>query len=178
MEQAALPRVLQNWRFQQALYRAYYDAYVRARLIYETSLEEQAWDELRQAGVKGSLSAMDRAEQILSRAVHHPVAGAWRTRIFQLAEALYQSIHMQLSVPLYQAQEEVRGANLDGIDFPLNNGPWLIERLEEVRRLPDEASRLKGIAESAALVRPGTRGRLHQSRLRQPIFLRGAGLAL
>lgn len=131
---------------------------MRARLIYETSLEEQAWDELRQAGVKGSLSAMDRAEKILSRAVHHPAAGAWRTRIFQLAEALYQSIHMQLSVPLYQAQEEVRGANLDGIDFPLNNGPWLIDHLDEVRRLPDEASRLKGIAELLHWCDPGPGG--------------------
>ena len=32
---------------------------------------------------------------------------------------------MQLSVQLYQGQEEVRGANLDGCDFPLNNRPWL-----------------------------------------------------
>ena len=42
MEQAASPHDLKNWRFQQALYRAYYDAYVRSRLLYETALEEQA----------------------------------------------------------------------------------------------------------------------------------------
>ena len=33
MERAAAPRDLLNWRFQQALYRAYYDAYVRQRLL-------------------------------------------------------------------------------------------------------------------------------------------------
>ena len=44
LERRAPPRVLANWRFQQALYRAYYDAYVRSRLIYETDLEERALD--------------------------------------------------------------------------------------------------------------------------------------
>ena len=38
----ATPRDLLNWRFQQALYRAYYDAYVRSRLLHETALEERA----------------------------------------------------------------------------------------------------------------------------------------
>ena len=57
--------VLANWRFQQALYRAYYDAYVRSRLIYETDLEEQALDRLREARAIGSLVAMDQAEAIL-----------------------------------------------------------------------------------------------------------------
>jgi hypothetical protein len=42
MERAASPQVLLNWRFQQALYRAYYDAYNRSRLMYETGLEDQA----------------------------------------------------------------------------------------------------------------------------------------
>ena len=49
LEAAASPFVLKNWRFQQALYRAYYDAYVRSRLLYEEALEEQANDLLRQA---------------------------------------------------------------------------------------------------------------------------------
>ena len=40
MEQAAAPRELHNWRFQQALYRAYYDAYVRSRLLHETAIED------------------------------------------------------------------------------------------------------------------------------------------
>ena len=64
------------------------------------------------------------AERTLARA-HAPVARDWRTRIFQLAEALFQSIHMQLSVHLYQGQHERRGANLDGCDTPLNNRMWL-----------------------------------------------------
>ncbi len=49
LEKRATPEVVQNWRFQQALYRAYYDAYVRSRLIYETDLEQQALSRLRSA---------------------------------------------------------------------------------------------------------------------------------
>ena len=63
------PRVLANWRFQQALYRAYYDAYVRSRLIHETDLQERAMDRLRQAGATGSMAAMEQASS-------HPRSGA------------------------------------------------------------------------------------------------------
>src|ERR1035437_1523185 len=38
LEKKATPADLKNWRFQQVLFRAYYDAYVRHRLIYETDL--------------------------------------------------------------------------------------------------------------------------------------------
>ena len=33
-----------NWRFQQALYRAYYDAYLRTRLTDETARERRAME--------------------------------------------------------------------------------------------------------------------------------------
>jgi hypothetical protein len=145
MEQAAMPRDLKNWRFQQALYRAYYDAHVRRRLLYESALEEQAMDQLRQATAKGSLVALAEAEQMLDRAVNQPISLGWRTRIYQLAEALFQSVHMQLSVPLYRAQREVRGANLDGIDYPLNDRPWFKARFAEIRGLQEEDERLEAI---------------------------------
>jgi len=158
MEESASPRELKNWRFQQALYRAYYDAYTRSRLLYEAGLEEQALDQLRQAPEKGSLLALAEAERILDLAVNQPISNGWRTRIFQLAEALFQSVHMQLSVSLYRAQAEVRGANLDGVDYPLNNRPWLKRRFAEIRQLADEADRLKGIREIVEWTNPGPGG--------------------
>jgi hypothetical protein len=158
MEASASPGVLKNWRFQQALYRAYYDAYVRSRRLYEASLEEQAMDHLRQAPAKGSLLALTEAERTLDRAVNRPISNGWRTRIYQLAEALFQSIHMQLSVPLYRAQREVRGANLDGIDFPLNDRPWLKERFAEIRRLSEETERLAAIGAILDWSNPGPGG--------------------
>ena len=52
----APPQTLANWRFQQALYRAYYDAYTRSRLLYETGLEDQAMRELRNARALGAVA--------------------------------------------------------------------------------------------------------------------------
>ncbi len=69
LEQRVKPAVLLNWRFQQALYRAYYDAFVRSRLIYETGLEEQALSRLRVAREQGSRLAMDQAQAILDRSI-------------------------------------------------------------------------------------------------------------
>ncbi len=177
MERTASPQVLLKWRFQQGLYRAYYDAYQARRLIYETELEEQAMDELRQAKELGSLLALDRAEAILDRAVIERVAHDWRARTFELAEALYQSIRMQLSVPRYKAISVGRGANLDLVDNPLNNRNWLKNRFAELRGLDKEAERLRGIDEIVNWTNPGPAGfyddlgRLAQ----QPHLVRGLG---
>ena len=54
---------------------------------------------------------MDEAERILDRAAAHPVAPDWRARIFELAEALFQSIRMQLSVPRSAASLHVPNGN-------------------------------------------------------------------
>ena len=74
LERRVPPRVLANWRFQQALYRAYYDAYVRARLLHETQLEDEATAALRRAGRSGALKALEEAERVLARAETRPVA--------------------------------------------------------------------------------------------------------
>ncbi len=136
MERAAPPPVLRNWRFQQALYRAYYDAYTRQRLLYETMLEEQAMRELR------ATRNTTAAAAILDRAVQQPVAPELHARIFELAEALFQSIGMQLSVPRYKAIGVDRGASLDTLDVPLNNRLWLERRFAEARTDPAEIDRI------------------------------------
>jgi hypothetical protein len=116
------PYVHQSWRFQQAQYRAHYDAYNRARLLYEAHLENEALAELRRSG------STERATAILDRAITDRASPEWRTRVFELGEALFQSIRMQLSVPYYKAIAVGRGANLDLIDVPLNNRLYLLEQ--------------------------------------------------
>jgi hypothetical protein len=135
MERAAPPPVLRNWRFQQALYRAYYDAYTRKRLLYETMLEDEAMRKLRE-------TRDTSAAAILDRAVEQPVAPEWRARIFELAEALFQSIGMQLSVPRYKAIGVDRGASLDTLDVPLNDRLWLERKFAEARTDPAEIDRI------------------------------------
>jgi hypothetical protein len=179
MERTAPPQVLENWRFQQALYRAYYDYYDRARLIYETQLENEALDCLREAPRQGSLVAMSEAEDAFNRALTHPVAQWARARVFELAEALFQSIRMQLSVSRYKAIAPERGANLDMIDLPLNNRGWLTARFSEIRKASAEPERLKALDEIVNWTNPGPGGFYDDlgNLTRQPHLVRGPGFA-
>ena len=158
LERSATPQLKLNWRFQETLYRAYYDAYLRSRLISETQQEERALGELRQARAKGSLEAMASAERVLASDPLTPAARDDRARVFELAEALFQSIHMQLSVPRYRAIAVGRGANLDAIDFPLNNRLWLRNRFNEIRPLEMETDRLAKIDDIVNWTNPGPGG--------------------
>jgi hypothetical protein len=158
MERAATPQMLANWRFQQGLYRAYYDALVRARLIEQTRAEERALEALRAAPAAGAIESVARAERILDEAAAGRAAADWRARVFELAEALYQSIRMQLSVPRYKAIAVGRGANLDTIDYPLNSRPWLKEQFASIRRLEPETERLARIAAIVDRTNPGPGG--------------------
>lgn len=177
MEAGASPEVLLNWRFQQALYRAYYDAYVRRRLLSETDMEANAMDTLRSAQRKGSLLAADQAQLILNRSEIDKPAVDWRARVFELAEALYQSIRMQLSVERYQAIRVSRGASLDTIDVPLNNRLWLGQQLSELQSLDQEAARLEKINKIVNWTNPGPGGYYDDlgNPSAQPHLLRGEG---
>jgi len=177
MERAASPADLKNWRFQQALFRAYYDAYIRRRLIYETDLEARAMECLRAARSLGTLAAMSAAEQNLDRALTEHVGEDWRARIFELGEALFQSIGMQLSVEKYKAIAVDRGASLDTLDYPLNNRVWLKERFKKIRELDSEPARLKEIEEITQWTDPGPGGFYDDlgNPAREPHLVRGLG---
>ncbi len=179
MERAASPAELLNWRFQQALYRAYYDAYIKDRAGYETELEARAREALRDARAVGVASAITRAELILDRATTDGVSADRRARVFELGEALYQSIRMQLSVDRYQAIGLERGANLDAIDAPLNDRVWLKTQFAEIRTLNSEPERLKAIESILHRTDPGPGGFYDDlgNPARQPHLVKGPGLA-
>jgi hypothetical protein len=158
LERHATPQLRLNWRFQQALYRANYDALLRKRLLAETEQEERANSALRNAAHAGSLKAMDEAERILDASELPDSARELRARVFELAEALFQSVHMQLSVPRYQAIGLGRGANLDAIDFALNNRFWLRNQFAQIRALPDEKVRLARLSRIVDWTNPGPGG--------------------
>jgi len=145
LEKRATPQEKLNWRFQEGLYRAYYDGYIRARLIYETHLENEAIEVLKSAERNGSIASMEHAQKILEKSRTERVAPELRARVFELAEALFQSIRMQLSVPRYQAIAVHRGANLDDIDKPLNHSLNLKNRFDEIRGLDSESERIGAI---------------------------------
>ncbi len=197
MESGATPQELQNWRFQMALYRAYYDAFVRRRLIAETQAEEQALGvlgEIYRMGVRpnqidvGSTSGepnsgielgvlLDQAEKYLNRPLTRPPAQDLRTRILELGEALFQSIHMQLAVERYQAEAVTRAANLDTLDVPLNNAMWLKQQFAEIRKLTSYDARYQAIQAILHRTDPGPGGFYDNlgDLAHQPHLVRGLG---
>jgi hypothetical protein len=157
MERAASPADLRNWRFLQALYRAYYDAQVRSRLLHETAIEDRAIERLRAVKNGESSQALAEATRILAEAETRPAA-EWRLRVYTLAEALFQSIGEQLSVGRYRAIAVGRGATLDSFELPLNNSGWLLARFAEVSALKTEAERLAAIDRIVRWTDPGPGG--------------------
>jgi len=180
MERTAAPSTRRNWRFQQALYRATYDAYQRRRLIEETAQETEAMEILEKARQTGVSPAIDAAESLLDRADAPNALAALAVRVNELAEALFQSIGMQLSVGKYQAIEVGRGANLDELDVPLNNRVWLKARFAELRKLNDDEAKLRGIDEIVHWTDPGPGGFYDDlgNPSRQPHFVRDKPYAL
>jgi hypothetical protein len=179
MENDADPRTRRNWRFQQALYRAAYDAYQHQRLIDESANEAEAMTVLANAPRIGALKAIDDAETILDRRGVSTALDALRGRVNELAEALFQSIGMQLSVAKYQAIDVGRGANLDELDVPLNNRVWLKNRFVQLRRMESDAARLRGIREIVHWTDPGPGGFYDDlgNPTRQPHLVRGRSYA-
>jgi hypothetical protein len=173
MEKSASPATLANWRFQQGLYRAYYDAYVRRRRAHEIEIEARAMAKLRDGN-------MDEAEKILDTTLTDRVAVDLHRRIFELAEALFQSIRMQLSVAKYKAISTDRGANLDTVDVVLNNRGWLKAQFAEIRKNANEGERLKQINRILNWEDPGPGGFYDDlgDLSRQPHLVRGQIYAL
>jgi hypothetical protein len=197
MERSATPGELENWRFQMGLYRAYYDAFVRKRLVTETHAEERAMavlGEIRRVGVRPNpldvgaetneptsgislVELLDRAEECLNGPLTDFSAQDLRTRILGLGEALFQSIHMQLAVERYQAEAVSRAANLDTLDVPLNDAPWLKQQFAEIRKLTSYNAQYKAILEILDRTDPGPGGFYDNlgDLSRQPHLVRGLG---
>jgi hypothetical protein len=176
MERDAGPREKLSWRFQQALYRAYYDGYVRARLRYETSAMDAAIARLREAKTIGTLRAIADANLILDWAAMERVAPELRTRLDVLAEALFQSIRAQLSVRKYHGVAG-RGNTLDTVDVPLTDAAWLRAEMAAAKQLPDEAARLARLDAALNRTDPGPGGFYDDfgDPKRQPHLDRGPG---
>jgi hypothetical protein len=197
MEGSSTPAELENWRFQMGLYRAYYDAFVRKRLVAETHAEERALavlGEIRRVGVRPSpldvgddtmeptsgvnlVELLDQAEKCLNQPFTDYSALNLRTRILELGEALFQSIRMQLAVEGYQAEAVSRGANLDTLDVPLNNAPWLMQQFTEIRNLTSYDAQYKAILKILDRTDPGPGGFYDNlgDLSRQPHLVRGPG---
>ncbi len=178
LEKSVAPAVLRNWRFQQPLFRAYFDACVRRRLLRETDLEIRALRQLEDARYSSD-KAVGEALRVLGNADADPADQTLRVRLLQLAEALFQSISMQLSVERYRAIGVDRGAMLDTLDRPLNNRAWLEEQFGNLPRLAAESDRVQALQAIARWTDPGPGGFYDDlgNVAAQPHLLPGKGFA-
>ena len=136
------PQLAGNWRWQQLVMRAYYDAYIQERLSYEKSLEAEAYGILAKAKTIGADEAMKEALICLQKANEELVAQDLKQKAIQYAEELFQSIGAQTSVPEYNASGYERGAVLDFIDYPLNNRWWVEDQFTEIKEMKSEEEKL------------------------------------
>jgi hypothetical protein len=144
MKKQLPPDVVKNYRFQMGLLRAYYDAYIRERLIHETALESEAKEVLRNTAYVTSLEKIKAAESILNQTWNKPVAQDYRQRCWEIADYLFEAIGSQTSVKRHKAQSG-RGDFMDYIDTPLSNVIWLLSQFDKIRQIEDERARLAAI---------------------------------
>ena len=140
------PELAGNWRWQQLVFRAYYDAYVKLRLENESALESEAYKVLSESRAMGADVAIDSAIKVLNQRDTTDRMVQLRSKIEEYGETLFQSIGSQMSVPQYQARSAERGAVLDFLDMPLNNKWWLEDEFEKVRKLSTENKKIGRLA--------------------------------
>ncbi len=157
MASQAPVQVLNNFRFQMGLLRAYFDAYQYRRLVYETALERRAREHLENAARIGSRQSVMEATKTLRLAKEKPVQTFWKEKILELGDDLFESIGAQLTVGRHAAAEG-RGNFIDNIDLPLNDAPWIIHELEAIETMSDEKIRLKAIDRILKRTDPGPGG--------------------
>jgi hypothetical protein len=145
MEAIADDNVLNNYRFEQGLLRAYYDAYIQRRLIRETELECRAMDILAEASKHGTIKAMNMAEEILDNKYTEPICMEVKLKCDELADRLFAHIGAQLTVEKHQAISVTRGAFMDNIDAPLNDIEFLKSSFNIIRRMHNEDERLSAL---------------------------------
>jgi hypothetical protein len=131
-----------NWRWQQLVMRAYYDAYIQQRLEYGKGLENKVYERIASANTIGALNTIIEANSILRRAKTEPIAREQKLKAIYYLDALNKSVGLQSSVKLHHAAGAERGALRDFIDYPLNNRWWLQDEFAKIQNLSSEAEKI------------------------------------
>jgi hypothetical protein len=147
-----------GWRFRMHVFRAYYDAYTRARLLHETEIEQRALGQLANAAQTGVAASIQRARATLNEATSHNASPELAERLTLMAEELFQEIGLQTSVPKYKASGYERGAVMDYVDAPLNNRVWLEQQFDKIAALPDSTAQLQQLETIRNWENPGEGG--------------------
>lgn len=140
--EAENPELAGNWRWQQLVMRAYYDAYIQQRQAYEKKLELEANEILATAKTIGADKAMDDALAHVQLADKELVAQDLKQKAIFYIDELFKSVGLQTSVKLHNAAGYERGCVRDFIDYPLNNRWWLEDEFKKVKELKSEEEKI------------------------------------
>ena len=138
-----------NWRLQQLLYRGYYDAYTQQRAQREQKSQRESVALLETSPLTDA--ALDAAARALSNPANcsnDPLC----QHLLLIADDLFHSIGMQLSVARYHALAVDRGANLDQVDAPLSDAIWLRAQIAMARGEPNSKQRSSIITHALELL--------------------------
>ncbi|HZJ20546.1 MAG TPA: hypothetical protein VFD35_09380, partial [Pricia sp.] len=149
------PHLMDNWRWQQLVMRAYYDAYIQDRLAYEKKLETEAYEILADAETLGADKSMKQALDLVQKADRQFVSQDLRQKVFQYADDLFRTVGAQTSMPEYNARSAERGAILDFIDHPLNNRWWLEDEFKKIGKFKTEMEKLTRLEFIRTYASPG-----------------------
>jgi hypothetical protein len=150
-----------NWRLQAYLFRAYFDAYVQARLQHEIQVESDTRVSIARAA-RTSDGSVTVAEKLLARPWHGTaarVAKGWKLRAFELAEAINVSLggggHWG-GMAVLQSQDPTLG--LVTIDTPLSEKAHLRAVLKAVSALATVSEKKAGLLAVEGWTDPGAGG--------------------
>ncbi len=171
-------RLSANWRFQMYLFRAMFDAYVRARHVLEKGYEREAYAALSRARELGVSPAIAAAQWALAETDRTRPFLDDRIALEALGVKLLQLIGFQMSVdPPYLARNPERGALLDKLDRPLNDRLWLEDQFRKIVAIENEAEQLALIDRIVHWEDPGPGGFYDDlgNALKQPHLVRYQG---
>lgn len=144
LESHSMPEQISgNWRWESLLYRGYYDAYVQRKFVREQKAQASALAALR--GVAASSHLVVAAKSALAESRASAEEQRLHDELFRLAHDLFRDGGLQLSVKLYGASNWERGANLDRVDTPLNDGVWMERTMDKALSESTEAERLRAL---------------------------------
>lgn len=145
-----------NWRLDMHRFRATVDAYVQARQRHELGAEAAAQGTLRHSvvGATGVDSLIAAARASLSNGSGFGEktedGRALKAQVWRLFDALNDSVSLCLGCAsgggISTISSQSKGTlNLQNIDSPLSNAPWLLRQLALVSSLPSEAAKRQAV---------------------------------
>lgn len=134
-----------EWHIDLYRYRAVYDALVRERWRLAAARQAEALYSLRHAPAVGAEAAVAAARFAYGRPESQRAAELHR-RLQELADRLWRSARMQLSVARYGASHWERGANLDRAMIDLDDRVAVEREMAAALALPTEQARPERLA--------------------------------